>query len=147
MANQGAYELNGQLYRGVEPAAEDLTDYVGHFARVVGGEIGLMSDTNQATTNALATCVGVITTPTLADRSDYRIVQWDEVYCKAGTGGVAENSEIFSEYNSNAAKRGRAINIAYASLANNAIRQGIATEAAAEGEFFIARREVATIRK
>ena len=141
MSNGGGANINwGYERENPWTPAENLTGYEGRAMRITSGNaVGPCSLTNQATTQALTTGVGVLVMGGPAETGiQVRVQSGGRVRAIAGTGGVTARATVVPEYAASGLDRGRFIERDTSELTDEDINWGYAEAAASEdGEFYL----------
>ena len=141
MSNGGGANINwGYERENPWTPAENLTGYEGRAMRITSGNaVGPCSLTNQATTQALKTGVGVLVMGGPNETGiQVRVQSGGRVRAIAGTGGVTAGARCVPEYVASGLDRGRFIARTTAQVADGDINWGHAEGAASEdGEFYL----------
>ncbi len=116
----------------------DLTNFVGHAVYLVSDELQLLSDTNQATTQATYGAGVLLEGAPDEPGAQCRVITAGRVRAIAGTGGVAAGDNVAPEYSTTAANKGRFIQRSTSEFADADFEWGTAmTAASAGGEFLL----------
>ena len=115
----------------------DLTNFVGHAVYLVTGELQLLSDTNQATTQTIYGAGVLLEGAPDEVGAQCRVITAGRVRAIAGTGGVVAGDNVAPEYSATAANRGRFIQRSTSEFADANFEWGTAMTSASDGGEFL----------
>jgi len=137
MSTNAYADWGAEAYDVFTPGA-DLTNFVGHAVYLVSDELQLLSDTDQATTQATYGAGVLLEGAPDEVGAQCRVITAGRVRAIAGTGGVTAGDNVAPMYAASGVTRGRFIQRSTAEFSDGDVEWGTAmTTAAAGGEFLL----------
>ena len=136
MSTNAYADWGAEAYDVFVPGA-DLTNFVGHAVYLVTGELVLLSDTDQATTQTIYGAGVLLEGAPDEVGAQCRVITAGRVRAIAGTGGVTAGDTVAPEYAASGVQRGRFIARTTAEFSDADFEWGTAMTTASNGGEFL----------